>query len=106
MSAIDVCHALALRHAEAGGGDAGIGAAKGMTLQQSWNVESPCARLMEALVHAAPQAVRFPGKGDKKTVADAFPEFRAWRAMLKPLFGIEPPDWKEAVELQPSLPSL
>ena len=31
----------------------------------------------------------------KKTAADEFPEFRAWRAMLKPLVGIEPPKWTE-----------
>jgi putative DNA methylase len=106
VSAIDMCHALALRHAEAGGGEAGIGAAKGMALQQGWTANSPCARLMEALVHAAPQAVRFPGKGSKKTVADTFPEFRVWHAMLRPLFGTEPPEWKEPVDIQPSLPNL
>jgi hypothetical protein len=71
-----MCHALALRHAEAGGGAAGIGAARGMGLQQGWTAESPCARLMTALVNAAPDAVRFPGKGKQKTVADEFPEFR------------------------------
>lgn len=105
-SAIDMCHALALRYEEAGGGQAGIGAARGMALQQGWNADSPCARLMEALVKAAPSAVRFPGKGTKKTAADDFPEFRAWHAMLKPLFGIEPPEWKEPVAAQPTLPSL
>ena len=56
--------------------------------------------MMEALVNAAPQAVRFPGKGKQTTIADEFPEFRAWHAMLKPLFGIEPPEWKEPKELQ------
>ena len=105
-SAIDMCHALALRHAEAGGGQAGIGAARGMALQQGWTVDSSCGRLMEALVKAAPMAVRFPGKGKKKTAADEFPEFRAWHAMLKPLFGIEPPSWEEPAELQPKLPSM
>ncbi|HNT75687.1 MAG TPA: DUF1156 domain-containing protein [Anaerolineae bacterium] len=102
-SAIDMCHALALRCAEAGGGQAGIGAARGMALQQGWTAESVCARMMEALVHAAPPAVRFPGKKGKQTAADAFPEFRAWHAMLKPLFGIEPPVWEEAVEAQAKL---
>jgi adenine-specific DNA methylase len=102
-SAIDMCHALALRWAEAGAGQAGIGAARGMALEQGWDAESPCARLMEALVQAAPQGVRFPGKGNKKTAADDFPEFRAWHAMLKPLFGIQPPVWKEATEPQPRL---
>jgi hypothetical protein len=24
-----------------------------------------------------------------------FPEFRTWHALLRPLFGIEPPDWTE-----------
>ena len=99
-SAIDMCHALALRHAEAGGGQAGIGAARGTALQQGWKKDSACARLMEALVRAAPQAVRFPGNGRQKTAADDYPEFRAWHAMLKPLFGIEPPEWKPmAVQL-------
>ncbi|MCK4473128.1 MAG: hypothetical protein KAW49_15205, partial [Anaerolineae bacterium] len=102
-SAIDMCHALALRYEEAGGGQAGIGAARGAALQQGWNADGPCARLMEALVNAAPPAVRFPGKG-KKTAADEFPEFRAWHAMLKPLFGIEPPEWEEPVAAQPALP--
>jgi len=102
-SAIDACHALALRYAEAGGGQAGIGAARGLALQQGWKQDSACARLMEALVQAAPMAVRFPGKKGHKTAADDFPEFRAWHAMLKPLFGIEPPAWDEPVELQPEL---
>lgn len=105
-SGIDMCHALALRHGEAGGGQAGIGAARGMALQQGWHADSPCARLMEALVIAAPQAVRFPGKGRSKTIADEFPEFRAWHSMLKPLFGIDPPEWKETLEAQLSLPSM
>jgi len=103
FSAIDMCHALALRYAEAGGGQAGIGAARGMGLQQGWGAESPCARLMEALVQAAPPAVRFAGKKGKKTAADEFPEFRAWHALLKPLFGVEPPAWAEERVLQPAL---
>jgi putative DNA methylase len=102
-SAIDMCHALALRHLEAGGGQAGIGAARGMALQQGWDKDSACARLMEALVRAAPEAVRFPGEKGKKTAADALPEFRAWHAMLKPLFGLEPPEWKEPQEMQPRM---
>jgi adenine-specific DNA methylase len=102
-SAIDMCHALALRCLEARGEQAGIGAARGMALQQGWKADSACARLMEALVRAAPEGVRFPGKGKKKTAADEFPEFRAWHAMLKPLFGIEPPEWKEQVEPQAEL---
>ena len=103
VSAIDMCHALALRYAEARSEQAGIGAAKGMALQQGWNASSPCARMMMALVNAAPMAVRFAGKGKKKTAADEFPEFRAWHAMLKPLFGIDPPEWKEPSILQPTL---
>jgi len=108
-SAIDMCHALALRYAEAGAGQAGIGAARAMALQQGWGPESPCARLMEALVRAAPMAVRFAGEEGKKTAAthrgraDAFPEFRAWHALLKPLFGLAPPEWREPEELQPRL---
>ncbi|MBC8456866.1 MAG: hypothetical protein H8D67_02580, partial [Deltaproteobacteria bacterium] len=63
VSAIDMCHALALRHAEAGGGDAGIGVARGMALQQGWNAGSSCAYFMEALGMAAAPAGRFPGQG-------------------------------------------
>jgi len=39
--------------------------------------------------------VRFPGKGKTRTAADEFPEFRAWHALLKPLFNIEPPKWEK-----------
>ena len=103
VSAIDMCHAMALKHAEAGGGDSGIGAARGMALQQAWGKESACARMMIALVTAAPPAVRFPGKGKTKTAADTFPEFRAWHSMLKPIFGIDPPEWKEPTVLQKTM---
>ena len=92
VSAVDMVHALALRYAEAGGGQAGIGAARGMALQQAWTNTGPAALLMDALVNAAPEAVRFPGKKGSKTAADDFPEFRAWHALLKPLFAIEPPN--------------
>ena len=51
----------------------------------------PAVRLIEALLKAAPQAVRRAGT----TIAAKFPEFRAWHAMLLPLFGITPPDWSE-----------
>ena len=51
------------------------------------------ARLMAALVHAAPEALRHD-KG-KKSAAAKFPEFRAWHVLLQPLFAIEPPDWTE-----------
>jgi len=48
---------------------------------------------MEALVHAAPTALRHE-KGKQSTAAK-FPEFRAWHALLDPLFGIQAPDWTE-----------
>jgi len=94
-SAIDMCHALALRYADAQGGQSGIGAAGGMARQMGWGEDSVCSKLMTALVNAAPTGVQFPGKKNQKTAADEFPEFRAWHAMLKPLFGIDPPEWKE-----------
>ena len=105
-SAIDACHALALRHADAGGGDAGIGSARQLALQQRWTRESPVAKLMAALVEAAPAAVRFPGKGRQRTAADDFPEFRAWHALLKPLFGLEASAWVAPKPLQPRLKQL
>ena len=49
-TALDGCHALALRYIEAGGGDTGIGAAKALCRQQSWGKDSAVALLMEALV--------------------------------------------------------
>jgi adenine-specific DNA methylase len=103
-SAIDMCHALALRYQENGAGQNGIGAARGMALQQGWTPDSACARLMSALVAAAPPAVRFPGKNGKKTAADQFPEFRAWHSLLKPLFQIDPPQWKEPEPIARPLP--
>ncbi|MCI0335699.1 MAG: hypothetical protein L0228_21035, partial [Planctomycetes bacterium] len=92
-TALDACHALALRHDEGGEGKGGIGSAKSLARQQGWNANSGAAKLMEALVHAAPEAVRFD-KG-KKSAAALFPEFRAWHVLLKEIFGIEPPEWKE-----------
>ncbi len=100
-TALDVCHALALRYTEAGGESAGIGSAKSLTRQQQWSKDSPVARLMEAFVKAAPVAVQHE-KG-KTSAAAVFPEFRAWHAMLKPLFEIEPPDWTEKAPLQKEL---
>ena len=92
-TALDACHALALRYLEAGGGTAGTGFAKALIRQQNWAKDSAVARLMGALVHAAPEALRHEkGKG---SAAAKFPEFRAWHALLKSLFGIEPPDWTE-----------
>jgi len=90
-TALDACHALALRYVEAGGRDAGIGSARGLLRQQGWTRDSAEARLMEALVKAAPPAVRVD---TGRTSAGAlYPEFRAWHALLEPLFDIEPPDW-------------
>jgi putative DNA methylase len=47
-------------------------------------------RLIEALLRAAPRALR-----SEKGVGKDYPEFRAWHAMLAPLFGTSPPDWTE-----------
>ncbi len=100
-TALDGCHAFALRYQEAGGGTAGIGNSRALLRQQNWGKDSVVARLMEALVEAAPEALRFD-RG--KTSAGAkFPEFRAWHALLKPLFDIAPPEWVEAPVLQPRL---
>ena len=93
LTALDACHAAALRYVEAKGGTSGIGSAKALMRQQGWGPGSAVAKLMEALVKAAPEAVKFE-KG-KISAAALFPEFRAWHEMLKPLFGIEPPEWKE-----------
>ncbi|MBI1799723.1 MAG: DUF1156 domain-containing protein [Candidatus Eisenbacteria bacterium] len=100
-TALDACHALALRYLEAGGGGAGVGSAKALVRQQGWKKDSPVARLMQALVHAAPQAVRHE-KG-KKSVAAKFAEFRAWHALLGSLFDLEAPDWTEKPVLQTAM---
>jgi adenine-specific DNA methylase len=92
-TAIDACHALALRHVEAGGGKAGIGSAKALALQQGWTSESSVAKLMEALVKATPKALR--KEAGNKSPAAQFPEFRTWHELLEPLFGMPPPDWTE-----------
>lgn len=91
---IDACHALALRYLEAGGGNAGIGSARALVRQQGWTTESNVARLMEALTKAAPRALW--KETGKNSPAANFPEFRAWHALLEPLFGITPPEWVEA----------
>jgi putative DNA methylase len=97
-TAIDACHGLALRYLDAGSGTGGIGAARGLLKQQGWTKDSAVALRMESLVHAAPLGVRREkGKG---SAAAEFPEFRAWHALLKPLFGVEPPDWSEKTALQ------
>jgi len=92
-TALDACHALALRYVGAGGGTGGIGSAKGLVRQQRWAKDSAVARLMEALVNATPEALRHD-KG-KQSAAATYPEFRAWHALLEPLFGIFAPDWTE-----------
>jgi adenine-specific DNA methylase len=94
-TAIDGCHALALRYLEAGGGAAGTGAARSLARQQSWDKDSAVARLMEALVRAAPPAVRVD-RG-RQSAAAKFPEFRAWHALLYPLFGFPAADWTETL---------
>jgi len=99
-TALDACHALALRHIEGGAG--GVGSAKALARQQNWGKESAVARLMQALVLAAPEAVKHE-KG-KTSAAALFPEFRAWHALLQPLFGIEPPDWTPKAPAQGELP--
>ncbi len=88
---LDTAQALALAYADAGGGAAGIGAAKSFSLKHSIKAGDATVRLIEALLKAAPPAVR----RDKGEVAAKFAEFRAWHAMLQPLFEIEPPDWTE-----------
>jgi putative DNA methylase len=102
-TALDGCHALALRYLEAGGGAGGIGNAKELVRRQNWQTGSAVARLLEALVHAAPQAVRHDD-GKKTSAAAIFPEFRAWHELMKPLFGLQPPDWREKPNVAPELP--
>lgn len=92
-TALDACHALALRFIGAGSETGGIGSAKALAKQQRWSPDSPVAKLMEALVKAAPEALWF--ETGKKSAAAEYPEFRAWHSLLKPLFGIEPPKWEK-----------
>jgi len=94
-TALDGCHALALRYLEANGGQAGIGAARSLARQQAWDSDSAVARLMAALVQAAPAALRI--ERGKQSAAAKFPEFRAWHALLFPLFALSAPDWTEKV---------
>lgn len=100
-TAIDGCHALALRYGAANGGAAGVGAARSLARQQGWDKDSAVARLMAALVQAAPAAVRID-RG-KQSAAAKFPEFRAWHALLYPLFGVPAPDWTETIPDQMQL---
>ena len=97
-TALDGCHALAIRYIEAGSAGGGIGSAKALVRQQRWSKDSGVARLMEALVLAAPEALRF--EAGKKSAAAEFPEFRAWHALLEPLFSLKPPEWKRKAEPQ------
>ena len=100
-TALDACQALALRYLESHGGNAGIGSARSLVRQQRWAKDSYVARLMEALVHAAPQAVRF--QNGKTSAAALYPEFRAWHDLLQPLFGLAAPEWKKPEAAQGSL---
>ncbi|MGH7264531.1 MAG: hypothetical protein ACREMB_06690, partial [Candidatus Rokuibacteriota bacterium] len=100
-TALDACHALALRYVEAGGGAGGVGSARALARQQRWAKDSAVFRLMHALVQAAPEAVR--RERGRDSAAARFPEFRSWHALLKPVFDIEPPDWTEGPRPQLSL---
>jgi adenine-specific DNA methylase len=88
---LDKAQALALAYADAGGGVAGVGAAKSFALKHGIKAGDPTVRLIEALLGAVPPAVR----REKMAVAIQFAEFRAWHSLLLPLFGITPPDWSE-----------
>jgi adenine-specific DNA methylase len=98
-SAIDGAQALVLAYVEAGSGAAGIGAARALSNRHAWQAGSAVARLAHALVLAAPKGVQVGGKG----IANKYPDFLAWHALLQPLWGIEPPDWREQPELQAQL---
>jgi len=88
---LDKAQALALTYADAGGGAAGIGASRSFATRHGIKLGDPTVRLIEALLRAAPPAVRI----EKNAVAQKFAEFRAWHAMLLPVFGLPPPDWTE-----------
>jgi hypothetical protein len=88
---LDRAQALALAYADAGGGAAGIGAARALANRHGVKAGDPTVRLIEALLKASPLALR----RDKGAAALKFPEFRAWHTMLQPLFGVAPPDWTE-----------
>jgi hypothetical protein len=101
-TALDAVHALALAYFDAGGGLAGIGAARGLSNRHGWREGSPVARLMQALVLAAPRGVQVAGKG----IADEYPEFLAWHTLLEPLYGVQPPDWSESEPTEQEFPEL
>jgi putative DNA methylase len=88
---LDKAQALALAYADASGGNAGIGAARSLAARHSIRPGDPTVRLIAALLRAAPPALR----REDTAVGRHFAEFRAWHAMLEPLFGVEPPDWTE-----------
>jgi adenine-specific DNA methylase len=94
-TALDACQALALRYLEAGGGSGGIGNARALANQQSWKADGPVARLMSALLEAAPPALR--KEAGARSAAALFPEFRAWHVLLTALFGLPVPDWSAPV---------
>jgi hypothetical protein len=96
---LDKAQALALAYADAGGGPSGIGAARSFVNKHGIKSGDPTVRLIEALLAAAPHAVQ----REKSAVATQFAEFRAWHALLGPLFGITPPDWTEKQPDQMSL---
>jgi adenine-specific DNA methylase len=91
LTHLDKAQALVLAHQDAGGGAAGIGAARALANRHGIRPGDPTVRLIEALVKAAPRAMRRPGTA----VAKAFPEFQVWHELVQPLFGITPPDWTE-----------
>lgn len=88
---LDKAQALALTYLDAGGGAAGIGAARSFATRHGVKLGDPTVLLIEALLRAAPPAVR----REKNAVAQKFAEFRAWHAMLQPVFSLTPPDWTE-----------
>ena len=88
---LDKAQAFALTYVDAGGGAAGIGAARSFATRHGIKLGDPTVRLIEALLRAAPPALC----REKNAVAQKFAEFRAWHAMLQPVFGLTPPDWTE-----------
>jgi adenine-specific DNA methylase len=88
---LDKAQALALTCLDAGGGAAGIGAARSFATRHGIRPGDPTVRLIEALLRAAPPALR----SEKTAAGRKFAEFRAWHALLQPLFGLTPPDWTE-----------
>ncbi len=94
-TALDACHAMAIEYIEGRDPQRGIALVKALSRRHGWTKDSDAVRLMEALVVAAPEGVRFD-RG--KTSAGAqFPEFRAWHHILGEVFGLEQPEWKMKV---------